>query len=455
MYYVLAKVPVVDGFTWKKRSDRGKENGSVVTSKTRILSDKNHNWTMPLQKGPYELGFDRSYVTMEGIQRSPYAFFRNGYLDLPNNVTDYSNLKEPDDITMWIKGSYKMHHGKSKIASHGEGSKEWDSTAYNMIIVNETEKFLDEHLQNSALSNKPFFAYLPLGAAHQPHSPPYRYLDGSSVAGEYANSHMDILGEIDKVVGSLTQMLEERNLIDDTIIIFTSDNGGIPPTVSGQFGHYSSGPLRGHKGMIYEGGTRVPFTIRWDKGNIPRGETCSRVIGLNDIFATLCDLVNVDIPLNQAVDSVSFANQIFDSTNNAERKSLGAWTYKPRLTQSSVRKGDYKLIHNYNSGEMLLYNLKDDIGETNNIINSNKILALKLFKQLKIFGACYDKSGFFWMKEIKQKKSCKWFAQNLNRCYRYLEGWYNCRRTCGVKIKCKKNRDLDTTGRSKHQKFNI
>jgi hypothetical protein len=444
---------VIDGFTWKKRSGRRKENdGFAVNNKEIILSDKNHDWSMPLQQGPYELGFDRSYITMEGIQRCPYSFFRNGYLNLPNNVTDYSNLDEPDDITMWRKGSYKMPHGKSKIVSVGEGSKEWDSTAYNMIVVNETEKFIDEHLQSNDLSKKPFFAYLPLGAAHQPHSPPYHYLDGSSVAGEYANGHMDILGEIDKVVGSLIHMLEERNIIDDTIIIFTSDNGGIPPKVSGQFGHYSSGPLRGHKGMIYEGGTRVPFTIRWGNGDIPKGETRSRVIGLNDVFATICNLVNVNIPLNQAVDSVSFANQIFDSANTAQRKSLGAWTYKPRLTQSSVRKGDYKLIHNYNSGEMILYNLKYDIGETKNIINSNKILALKLFKQLKNFGACYDKAGYFWMKEIKQKKSCKWFAQNPKRCYKYLEGWYNCRRTCGVKIKCKKKQDLDS-GRLKPQKL--
>ena len=140
-----------------------------------------------------------------------------------------------------------------------KGSVNWDTSAYNMIVVNETEKFIDDHLSNSETADKPFFAYLPLGAAHNPHSPPYHYIDGTPVAGEYPNDHMDILSELDLVVGSVVGILEERNILQDTIVIFTTDNGGITKSNSDEHGHYTSGPLKNGKGSIYEGGHRVPL----------------------------------------------------------------------------------------------------------------------------------------------------------------------------------------------------
>ena len=140
-----------------------------------------------------------------------------------------------------------MPQGESIIPYEGEGSNNWDSTAYNMILVNETEQFLDRHLNEHP--DKPFFSYVALSAVHQPHSPPNKYLDGSPIAGEYDTKHNDMLLEMDKVVGSLIQMLEERQLIEDTIIVFTSDNGGL----GSKFSNFSSGNLRGSKGSIYEG----------------------------------------------------------------------------------------------------------------------------------------------------------------------------------------------------------
>ena len=135
----------------------------------------------------------------------------------------------------------------------------WDSSAFNMIIVNETQRFIDNHLGNSDTAEKPFFTYLPLGAAHKPHTPPYHFIDGTPIAGVYPNAHMDILNELDMVVGSVIRILEERNVLNDTIVIFTSDNGGLNGANSEQYGHYTSGPLRKGKGSIYEGGHRIPM----------------------------------------------------------------------------------------------------------------------------------------------------------------------------------------------------
>jgi len=132
-------------------------NGSN-SSKAEILSCNQHNWNDPLIDGPQTIGFDKSRITVEGIQGAPYSFFRNGYLETTKN-----------DIKLWEVGEYPMPQGTSMIREGfpGEGDISWDSTAYNMILVNETNDFLDDHLKNR--KDDPFFAHIALGATHIPH----------------------------------------------------------------------------------------------------------------------------------------------------------------------------------------------------------------------------------------------------------------------------------------------
>ncbi len=178
-----------------------------------MLSNKNHDLSKPIGQGPRDIGFDESYITSNGVQSPPYAFLHNSkFIE-----------KTFDNITYWAEGNYSMPEGISRIGQEGEGAGDWDASAYNMILVNETEKFLDMHLQNQA--DKPFFSYVALGSVHTPHSPPNKFLDGSPVAGQYDTRHKDMLLEMDMVVGSLIKLLEDRNLVEDTIIIFSSDNG--------------------------------------------------------------------------------------------------------------------------------------------------------------------------------------------------------------------------------------
>ena len=131
----------------------------------------------------------------------------------------------------------------------GEGGPSWDSSAYDMILVNKTRAFIDDHLANRP--NDPFFAYVALGAVHDPHSPPDAYLDGSPVKNQYETSHLDMLGAMDKAVGSIVSMIENKNLAEETIIIFASDNGGLNQKASTETGHLTSGPLRGAKASIF------------------------------------------------------------------------------------------------------------------------------------------------------------------------------------------------------------
>jgi arylsulfatase A-like enzyme len=123
-----------------------------------LLSSEQHDWTEPLIEGPQDIGFDRSRITFAGIQDAPYSFFRDGYLETAKK-----------DVRFWEVGAYPMPHGTSMIRTGfpGEGDVSWDSSAYNMILVNETKTFLDDHLNSR--KDDPFFVHIALGTAHIPH----------------------------------------------------------------------------------------------------------------------------------------------------------------------------------------------------------------------------------------------------------------------------------------------
>ncbi len=348
-------------------------------------------------------------------------------------------MQSMSNVTTWENGKYNMPEGTSMINRRGDGSSSWDSTAYNMILVNETEKFLDDHMENR--SDDPFFAYIALGNVHTPHSPPITFLDGTAVSGEYPSGHMDMLLEMDKVMGALTNLLKDRNMEEDTIIIFASDNGGLGyESNSIQHGHNSHGPLQGSKGTIYEGGHRIPLIIKWKNGTVPSGERRSRLVGLNDLFATLCDLAEVEVPAGQAIDSVSFADYLKkDANQDGLREYLGVWnTRSGKIVEESIRKNNLKLIRNRHSGHVSLYDLDNDISESNSLITKSayKGVTEEMLEKLEEISPCYDREGAFSIsKENGQlfERSCAWFANNKSRCNRYPLGRLECRLSCAGK----------------------
>jgi arylsulfatase A-like enzyme len=440
-WHLGAKVPTRDGVIVEKGDE---------VDLSRILRDERHDWSKELSGGPGDIGFDYSYITSEGIHQPPFAFIRNGYLDM-----DLSAVK------FWDKGEYEMPKGTSKIKEEGDGVSTWDSSAYNQILVEETKSFLDHHADTRP--DDPFFTYVSLGSVHIPHSPPNTYMDGTTpINGTQPSPHMDLISEIDMIVGSLTQELKDRQLLEDTIILFTSDNGGLPKEKS-KSPYNSNGPeLRGKKRDIYEGGHRVPFILRWDNGGIPAGEKSSQLIGLNDVFATLCDLVGIAKPDRQGMDSMSFTPSLFNEESSNTRQYLGVWTYfynNGRLRQQSIRKDNYKLVFNYNlrdQGEnvpelssrpikarLRLYDLDADISERTNIYDGNSsALVDEMFAELQTIGPCFDDKFEFSINtngEVKNK-TCDWFQTNdtYARCTAFPEGRKHCRFTCeSDKNECK------------------
>mmetsp|Transcript_24130 Transcript_24130/g.36858 ORF Transcript_24130/g.36858 Transcript_24130/m.36858 type:complete len:271 (+) Transcript_24130:1204-2016(+) len=244
-------------------------------------------------------------------------------------------------------------------------------------------------------------------------------IDGRPVAGVHETGHLDLLAEMDMVVGSLVDMIEKKQLAEDTIIIFTSNNGGLDDgrdSGSSKYGHDSNGVLRGAQDTIYEGGSRIPMIIRHD-GTISPNETSDSLVGLSDVYATVCDIAGVSIPNGSStVDSVSFANitsSSYGSNTNVSivRKSFMTFDIGNNFVQgeSSLRMEKYKLIRKYwlsnqqsqSSSWVVkneLYDLDKDIGETNDLINDPKLVGMvaEMVGKLRRDGPCpKDPSGSY------------------------------------------------------------
>jgi arylsulfatase len=151
-----------------------------------------------------------------------------------------------------------------------------------------------EFMKRSADAGKPFFAFLPLTQPHMP-TVPHPEFEGASSAGSYA----DVLVQIDAYVGRLLDALDEMGLSEETVFVFTSDNG--PEFTTGWFGY--SGPWRGAYTTGREGSLRVPFIVRWP-GRVPAGAVSNEIVHTTDVFPTLAHLAGGKLPTDRIIDGV-------------------------------------------------------------------------------------------------------------------------------------------------------
>ena len=398
--------------------------GTFSNDKQRPLSCCNIDWNKPMEDCPNDMGFDESFYTMSGIQSAPYSFFRNGHLE--------TNI---DDIKFWWKGTYATvnKNGESIIAKAGEGDPNWDSTEYNTRLVKEVDDFLEDHD-----TKDPFFLYVGLGQVHAPHSPPKYYIDGTPVAGTFSHPHLDMLYEMDLVVGSMISSIEDRGLMNNTLIIFTSDNGGLV-----HFGHRDEfgRHFRGGKNTIWEGGHTVPMIMRYD-GIIPADEKRTGLVGLNDLYATLGDFAGFDIPDGSAQDSISFANHAKSEQSASGREYYGIWIWDKQSQSQAIRYGQYKYVITHTSPkEEYLFNLKSDVKEERNLLREDSWfynnLKQHLSSKLRQIGVCpLDVEGHFELLTAQpdhgMNVTCKYFVEDDGtRCETIILGEIKCNSVCG------------------------
>jgi len=279
------------------------------------------------------------------------------------------------------KGGYFSPYENPKIEDGPDGEYLTDR------IGDETVKFIEDN-QNSL-----FFAYVPFYSVHTPiqSKEQYRKKYLNKTPGKYHNrpDYAAMIQSLDENVGKILKKIDELNLSEKTLIIFTSDNGGIRD-ISDQF------PLRAGKGSYYEGGIKVPLIFSWKNKIKPKSKSFERVINI-DFFPTLKSILGYKND-NLELDGVDL-NPIFQEEKIEERALyfhfpiyLEAYNvqkddgYDPIFRTrpgSVIIKDNWKLHHYFEDNILELYNLEDDVSELKDLSQENKEIALELFNELK------------------------------------------------------------------------
>jgi arylsulfatase A-like enzyme len=266
----------------------------------------------------------------------------------------------------------------------------------NMLprLTRKAAAYIDERAQ--VAPEQPFFLYLPLNSPHTPIVPSEDW-QGKSGLGEFG----DFVAQTDAALGAVLEALERNGMAENTLVIFSSDNGTSPradfPALQ-EKGHWSSAHLRGAKADIWDGGHRIPFIVRWP-GEIEAGSTSDHLLCLTDFFATVAELTGEAVPAGSCEDSVSFLPAFYGEPVMKERKGIIHHSYSGHF---AYRTDTWKLILARGSGgwsdprerdafdapEAQLYNMETDVSETTNLYEARPELAERLLEELELYVRC-------------------------------------------------------------------
>ena len=341
------------------------------------LGDGNVDWNKLVSPGPNEVGFDYSYIMAATQDRVPTVYIENGYVVgrdpddpiLVNYQKNYPGEPTGKDNPELLK--MKWHHGHNSSIVNGiprigymkggEKAKWIDEDMADVFLAKAREYILDH-------KEDPFFLYYALQQPHVPRTPHERFA-GSSGMGPRG----DVIVEADWCIGELVNTLEEQGLLENTLIILSSDNGPVlndgyyDDAVEKLGDHKPWGPLRGGKYSLFEAGTRVPFITYW-KGII-KPVVSNAMVSQIDLFASIAELVGSP---QVGPDSEQML-EVFLGNSQQGREEL----ILEATSRTAIRKGDWVMIPPYdgapvavqvnielgNSKQYQLYNLKNDIGE--------------------------------------------------------------------------------------------
>ena len=345
------------------------------------LGNGNVNWNQLVSPGPNQVGFDYSYILAATQDRVPTVYIEDGKvvgLD-PNDPIEVNyqknfegeptGLENPELLTMnWHHGhNSSIVNGIPRIGfmKGGEAAK-WSDIDMADHFLNGIQKYIKSH------KGKPFFLYYPMQQPHVPRTPHPRF-EGLSELGPRG----DAIVEADWCLGELKKTLEAEGIIDNTLIIFSSDNG--PVLNDGYYDdsdvkngdHLPSGPLRGGKYSLFEAGTRVPFFTYW-KGKIKPGVSDSMVSQL-DLLSSLAQLVGSEVT---TADSLPLLELLMGQSDEGRDEMVIEAT-----SRTAFKRGDWVMIPPYegpavndkvqielgNDSDFQLYNLTEDIEQQNNL----------------------------------------------------------------------------------------
>jgi len=318
-------------------------------------------WEAPITGGPLDRGFD--YYYGDGtINFPPYAWIENDrFVEAPNDIYEFNQFEREVKEAEWD-------------SRPGPKVKGWDPYEVLPTLTKKTVECI-----NKQDRDHPFFLYFALPSPHCSIIPNDEF-DGKSQAGGYG----DFMVQTDWVAGQVLKALKEKGLEDNTIIIFTSDNGPekFAFTRAEKFEHYSMGNFRGLKRDVWEGGHHIPFIIKWP-GKVKSGSVSNELISQIDIMATLTSIADIDLPKGAAPDSFSFLPLLKGKSNNPIRTELihnafenkwglrkGDWLYiNDKSGEHSKMPDTFKKLRGYEDFETkgLLFNIKKDPEQLHNL----------------------------------------------------------------------------------------
>jgi arylsulfatase A-like enzyme len=331
----------------------------------------------PVSDGPNELGFASSYIIPASLDFPPYVYIRNG------RVT----------ATRTIEQAAQPFPAFLRQGPRGE-DLQMEDVLDNLL--GEAVGFI----RREAATDEPFFLYFPLTAPHKPVLPHPRFR-GRTDLGPYG----DFIVQVDWTVGQVLQALDACGVAENTLIIFTSDNGSYmyreeDPAAADHVTdetiqayrvahHTSNGPLRGTKADVWEGGHRVPFFARWPS-KIARGSRCEQTICLTDFFATASEMAAVQLPEDGAEDSFSFLPALLQAGTDLQRPPV---IHHSAAGMFAIRDGRWKLVLGNGSGgreqpkgkpferPYRLFDFATDLAEQHDVLPENAEIADRLEQQ--------------------------------------------------------------------------
>lgn len=314
------------------------------------------DFSKPTTGGPNSHGFDY-WFGVDLPNMPPYLFLENGK----------------------TVGTPTVMKPKSMFGHDGLMLEGWELEN----ILPTLAKKSTEWIHSAAKQKQPFFLYVPLTSPHTPISPSKEWQGKSGVS-----RYCDFVMETDAVVGQIVQAIDDAGIADNTLVIFSTDNGTTGGAAKMKQHHQQGvnlmNQLRGFKAQIFEGGHRVPMIVRWP-GKVAAGSTCSELVGLTDFMATTADLLGVTLPEDAAEDSFSILSLLTGKAESLPNRPLVV-NHDIR-GNFAIRKGKWKLIPGAESAE--LYDLEADLKESNNVAASHPELVKELQETLQR----YQESG--------------------------------------------------------------
>ncbi|MEQ9443608.1 MAG: arylsulfatase [Cyclobacteriaceae bacterium] len=331
----------------------------------QLSSNPKVDFSQPIQHGPAEQGFTYSYGFSGSLDMPPYVYVENSQ---PTTIPQDSTVST-DTKGFWRKGLTGSDFNHADVLPH---------------LTDIAVQYIDHQAQNT----DPFFLYFALPAPHTPILPTTEFMGKSNT-----NFYGDFVLQVDDVVRQIVETLEKNGVREETMIIFTSDNGCSPRADFEELAKVDHDPsyvYRGHKADIYEGGHRVPFIVSWPS-RIKKAFASDEVICTTDFMATAAQIAGTTLPDDDAEDSYSFLPILMNE--NYQQPLREATVHHSIEGRFAIRQGDWKLILWPGSGgwsaptsselselpSLQLYNLSQDPAEETNVFQEHpeKVRQLK------------------------------------------------------------------------------